>query len=177
MRDTLTTLYTPFGTIIPTPLVHEVLENKHGVYNPVIDVITDQGTDTSGTNGVISPSSGNIDNANVTFPFGEKPEAVVVNGDTYRENHGWTWSGGAVVLGSPAGNRGDVYGIGTATVFAVQVPGGTIDNANVTFIFGDAPTLVVVNGKTWRSGHGWSGTTTITLDAPVGVGGDIFSIL
>lgn len=167
-----------FGVLTPSPLVYEVLENKHGIYNPVIDVITDDGQFTSsGTNGVISITSGTVNDSNMIFGFDEKPEVLVVNGNTYREGRGWSWDGANAILDTPAGTGGDVFGIGTATVFTIATPSGTIDDVNVTFVFTSAPELIVINGKTLRSGHGWSGTTTVILDSPVGTGGDIFSIL
>jgi hypothetical protein len=169
-------VYGPFGTIIPSPMVNEVLENKHGIYNPVIDVITDR-NESSGTNGIIEPTNGAINNTNVIFAFDEKPEVVIVNGNTYRENRGWSWDGSNVTLDDPPGVGGDVFGIGVDTELSIFVPSGTVDNSNTTFVFVEAPTLIVINGKTLRSGHGWSGSLTVTTDDPVGNGGDIFSIL
>ena len=46
--------YTPFGTIIPTPMVDEVLENKHGIDNPVVDLNINQSTVTSGITAPVS---------------------------------------------------------------------------------------------------------------------------
>lgn len=55
---------------------------------------------------------------------------------------------------------------------------GTVNDANVTFTFTSAPQIVVVNGLALRQGHGWSiATLTVTLDNPVGTGGDIYGIL
>lgn len=46
--------YTAFGVIVPTPLVNEVLENRHGIDNPVIDLDINQSTVTSG---IVAPAS------------------------------------------------------------------------------------------------------------------------
>lgn len=177
-KSIYSTQYTPFGVIIATPMVAEVLENKHGIDNPVIDLRTgDSTTSTSGSTGVVVPTSGVVNDSNVTFAFDAKPALVIVNGDTYREGHGWSWDGANVILDAAPGVDGDVYGIGGGTTLVLQIPSGTVDNSNTTFVFASAPTLVVVNGKTYRSGHGWSGTTTVTLDYAPGVGGDVYSIL
>ncbi len=56
---------------------------------------------------------------------------------------------------------------------------GAVDDSNTAFTFTTKPSLVVVNGASYRENHGWSwtaGTLTATLDAPVGVGGDIYGI-
>lgn len=170
--------YNAFGVLIPSPMVSEVLENKHGVINPVIDLnVGDTNTTPSGTNGVIVPTSGVVNDSNVTFAFDEEPEVVVVNGDTYRLGHGWSWDGANVVLDFPPGVGGDVYGLGSATELSIITPTGTNDDTNVTYIFPSTPTLIVQNGKTYRTAHGWSGTTTVTMDSPTGTGGDLFQIL
>lgn len=46
--------YTPMGVIIPVPLVNEVLENKHGIDNRVVDLNINQSTVTSGTTAPVS---------------------------------------------------------------------------------------------------------------------------
>lgn len=104
-------VYSPFGVMIPSPMVAEVLENKHGIINPVIDLNTGANTTTTTPGTVLPIVSGTIDDSNVTFDFGQKPSLVVENGSTYRENHGWTWSGTAVVLDSPPGTGGDVFAL------------------------------------------------------------------
>ena len=54
---------------------------------------------------------------------------------------------------------------------------GTVNDSNVTFTFASEPVLVVVNGTSLRNGHGCTiVTTTVTLDQPVGTGGDIYGI-
>ena len=61
----------------------------------------------------------------------------------------------------------------------VEPTSGTIDNSNKVFTFLVKPTLVNVNGIFYREGKGWSwtaGTLTVTLDNPVGTGGDIFAL-
>ena len=59
---------------------------------------------------------------------------------------------------------------------------GDIDDVNTVFTFASAPTLVVVNGSTYRNGSTAMGGTvsisgvTVTLPNPVGSGGDVYAI-
>lgn len=60
----------------------------------------------------IAAPTGSIDDSNLDFVFTEKPTEIVVNGTSYRENHGWTWSSATLTatLAAPVGTGGDVYG-------------------------------------------------------------------
>lgn len=51
------------------------------------------------------------DSAEDTFNFGQKPRLVVVNGATYREGNGWTFTSGACVLDFAPATGSDVYAI------------------------------------------------------------------
>ncbi len=56
--------------------------------------------------------------------------------------------------------------------FTKLTTASTIDDANRTFVFAQAPTYLVING-TWYdntagSDYTWTGTTTVTLNQPVG---------
>jgi len=54
---------------------------------------------------------------------------------------------------------------------------GTIDDSNTTFTFSSSPSLIVVNGAVYRNGHGCTiAGLNVTLDNPVGTGGDIYGI-
>lgn len=57
--------------------------------------------------------SGAVNDSNTLFVFSEKPFLIVMNHDTYRENHGWTWDSGSLTatMYSPAGVGGDIYGL------------------------------------------------------------------
>lgn len=56
--------------------------------------------------------SGDIDGANATYSFGgQKPTVVVVNGASYREGHGWTFTSSNVVLDFAPATGSDIYGI------------------------------------------------------------------
>lgn len=66
--------------------------------------------------------------------------------------------------------------ITTSTGLSVLTTASTINDSNVTFVFASEPTLVVVNGTSYRKGHGWTGTATVTLDSPVGSIGDIYAL-
>lgn len=59
----------------------------------------------------ILAASGTIDDSNTTFTFAQKPTLVVVNGVSYREDKGWTYTSGNVVLDSAVGTGGDIYGL------------------------------------------------------------------
>lgn len=61
--------------------------------------------------------------------------------------------------------------------FSVLAATGTINDANTVFTFPSTPSIVVVNGASYRNGAGVTiVTTTATLDNPVGVGGDIYGV-
>ena len=65
-------------------------------------------------------------------------------------------------------------GSGSFSVLAVT---GTVDDSNVNFTTATAAVIVVVNGASYRDGHGCTiSGTNITLDNPVGTGGDIYAI-
>lgn len=65
----------------------------------------------------------------------------------------------------------------TGGSLSVLAATGTVDDSNTTFTFPSAPTLIIVNGATYRNGFGCtiSGTTG-TLNSPVGTGGDIYGL-
>lgn len=62
---------------------------------------------------VIEAPTGTVNDSNLDFVFTAKPFLVVVNGASYRENHGWTWTSGTstVTLTYAVGTGGDIYGI------------------------------------------------------------------
>lgn len=66
-------------------------------------------TSTSGT--PFEPTSGTIDNSNVTFTFVTKPTLINVNGTFYREGKGWSWLAGTATLDNPVGTGGDIFAI------------------------------------------------------------------
>ena len=132
---------------------------------------------TGGSGGGLSliTSSGTINDSNTAFPFASKPITVVVNGLSYRENHGWSWDGVNATLDNPVGTGGDIYAVSAG--ITILTTSSTIDDSNVAFVFASLPNVIVVNGLAYRQNHGWSwnsGTLTATLDNPVGTGGDIF---
>ncbi len=67
--------------------------------------------------------------------------------------------------------------------FSVMTATGTRDDTNLAFTFVSEPTLIIVNGTSYRktsqvngaNAWSWSGTTA-TLQFPVGSGGDIYGI-
>lgn len=61
--------------------------------------------------------------------------------------------------------------------FSVITVSGAINDSNKIFTTSTAPTLVNVNGTFYRNGHGVTiSGTNITLDNPVGTGGDIYAV-
>lgn len=56
-------------------------------------------------------ATGTVNDANRDFTFTSQPTIIVVNGMSYRVDHGWTWSSPTATLESPVGTGGDIYGI------------------------------------------------------------------
>jgi len=66
---------------------------------------------------------------------------------------------------------------GSGGGFNTETPTGAVDDTNVTFTVLNTPNSVVVNGNLYFNGAGFTyAAGTITLNAPVGVGGFIRSI-
>ena len=58
--------------------------------------------------------TGTIDDSNVTFTAGSEPTQLVINGGIYKPAGGaitWTYVAGTIILSSPVGSGGSVYGI------------------------------------------------------------------
>lgn len=76
-----------------------------------------------------------------------------------------------------ANGRNDVTITGGSGSFGILAATGTIDDANTAFTFASEPVVVVVNGATYRNGAGATiSGTSVTLDNPVGTGGDIYGL-
>lgn len=64
----------------------------------------------------ILAATGTVDDSNMDFVFASKPTEIVVNGISYRENEGWTWSAGPLTasltagVSGPVGTGGRIYG-------------------------------------------------------------------
>lgn len=58
-------------------------------------------------------ATGTVDDSNTAFTFVSLPQIIVVNGNSYRQNHGWSWNSGTLTatLDSAVGTGGDIYGI------------------------------------------------------------------
>ncbi len=64
-----------------------------------------------------------------------------------------------------------------AGAFTVLTATGAVDDSNTSFTFASAPSLVIVNGASYRDGRGCAiSGTSVTLDNPVGSGGDIYAL-
>lgn len=68
----------------------------------------------SGSGASILTATGSINGSNTDFVFASKPNIVIVNGASYRENSGWSWTEGTLTatldFAPQSGN--DVYGLG-----------------------------------------------------------------
>ena len=81
------------------------------------------------------------------------------------------------VYADPITHRLLVDSTDSSSGVTVLIATGTVDDANTTFTFASEPTVVVVNGATYRTGKGCTITgTTVTIGYPVGTGGDIFGL-
>lgn len=65
----------------------------------------------SGSTQTIEVPTGTVDDSNQDFVFTEKPFIIVVNGGTYRDTAGWSWSSPTATLDFPVGTGGDIFGI------------------------------------------------------------------
>lgn len=78
---------------------------------------------------------------------------------------------------NPSTHRLLVDASGSSTSIVLLTATGTVDDSNTTFTFTSTPQIVVVNGMSYRNGHGVTiVTTTATLDSPAGTGGDVYGI-
>ncbi len=96
-------LYGRMGVKRPAPMVREVLENKHGVDNPVIDLDIDKNKLR------IVEAQGLVDGMNDEFLFNPKPLVIVSDGKTFREGHGWTFAGSTATMGTAPST--DIFGL------------------------------------------------------------------
>lgn len=88
---------------------------------------------------------------------------------------------GVTITHNTAHGRNDITfnatGGGEGGSLAVLTATGTVDDSNTTFTFVSTPVVVVVNGASYRDGHGATITgTSVELDYPVGTGGDIYAL-
>lgn len=96
------TEYNAFGVIVPSPMVDEVLENKNGIDNPVIDLDTDNPI-------VIIDAQGLVNGSNVDFIITPKPTVIVSDGKTLREGFGWSYASSTATL--TAAPSTDIFGL------------------------------------------------------------------
>lgn len=60
---------------------------------------------------LILDASGAQDGSNKDYTFAEKPTVIIINGSSYRENHGWLWSGATTAtLDFALISDDDIYG-------------------------------------------------------------------
>ena len=77
-----------------------------------------------------------------------------------------------------ANGRNDITISATGTVALTPITmTGTINDTNTSFTASSTPTIVIVNGTAYRHGKGVTiSGTSVTLDNPVGTGGDIYGL-
>lgn len=81
-----------------------------------------------------------------------------------------TGQNGVTHLDFPTGGGGG----GGLSILAVT---GTVDDSNTSFTTPSTAQVVVVNGASYRNGKGVTiSSTNVTLDNPVGTGGDIYAL-
>lgn len=88
--------------------------------------------------------------------------------------------GGAGITISYAHSNGrndiTITATGTASLTPITIT-GTIDDSNTSFTAASEPNIVIINGASYRHGKGVTiSGTSITIDNPVGVGGDIYGL-
>lgn len=76
--------------------------------------------------------------------------------------------------------RGDITVSNSSVAGTVLTATGTINDSNLDFTFTSKPSIIIINGASYRETGGaitWSwATLTATLSSPVGVGGDIYGL-
>lgn len=77
--------YGTLGVSLPLPMVKQVLQNRHGIDNPVVDL------DINKNKLRIIQPQGLVNGINDEFMFNPKPLIIVSDAATYRENHGWSF--------------------------------------------------------------------------------------
>ena len=78
-----------------------------------------------------------------------------------------------------ANGRNDITisATGGSGAFSLLIATGTINDTNTSFTFASEPTIVVVNGASYRHGSGVTiSGVNVTLDNPVGQNGDIYGL-
>ena len=72
---------------------------------------------------------------------------------------------------------------GGSSGITIVTTASTVDDSNTSFVFTSTPTVVVVNGATYRNGSTIGGIVictisgvNVTLGFPVGTGGDIYAM-
>lgn len=78
-----------------------------------VSISTSNGVKTISATPTILTATGTVDDSNKDFTFTSKPTIIYVNGNGYRESHGWSWNSGTLTatLDNPVGVGGDLYGI------------------------------------------------------------------
>ncbi len=85
--------------------------------------------------------------------------------------------GAGVTATDDAANDATKITVSATGSFGKETPTGTVDDSNVTFTVANDPKYIVVNGATMFANAGYSySAPTVTLDNPIGTGGNIFSV-
>lgn len=94
-QDRFNQLYGATMGVKPSmPLVKQVMQNEHGIDNPVEDLNINKNKLK-----VIQPT-GLVNGSNTGFEFNPVPLLIVSDGKTYRQDHGWTFEGDTATMGT-----------------------------------------------------------------------------
>ena len=91
-------------------------------------------------------------------------------------------AGSGISIAINANGQKEISATGSGSFTLLSVVTGAVDDTNTVFTFASAPSMVVINGSTYRNGStAMGGTisivgTTVTLPNPVGTGGDVYAI-
>jgi len=74
--------------------------------------VIDLSVSVSGAVTILTKTGGTIDDSNMAFTFASKPTEIIVNGLSYIEGAGWSWTAGTLTatLTFPVGAGGGIYG-------------------------------------------------------------------
>lgn len=127
------------------------------------------GNSGSGGSSGFQQATGTVNGTNKVFTFSVAPTAIIVDGATLQQTEqggtiNWTGTTNVTLAVAPTQS---IFGVGTAAS-SFQIPTGTVNGTNNTFVFATAPQAICVDGavlqQTEQGGTvNWTGTTTVIL--------------
>lgn len=145
------------------------------VQNPGIEILSSGG----GGGGLVSSEipSGVVNGVNVTFTVSNTPIYIEVSGQVMvsqtidPSNYGFTYSAGTITfVNAPSQTPHSFFGAS----LLIEIPSGTVDSSNVTFVVAHLPLYIEVSGQTMVSqttdpsqyGYTYSSGTVTFVIAP-----------